>query len=235
MPLPGTPFSHYYAQEPSDEGIIMETDIPVNQLREPNCPFLTDKNQIRVQIEWEESYLLFQATYHKYDDVIRLHNQQMRKEITALQAENYSLERQLFSYQKSIAFAHSRGTYSDDLTLEDGRAEDDEQYFEGRDYSVGDRRPNHQKKFDSYYPKENASQMRTDWKINNGNSFATDKYVDDFEEEGYLYSTRRASASRRSSISVMFSTLSDYVCSVKTFAANTIKPAQRKLSQIYQV
>lgn len=62
-----------------------------------------------------------------------------RKEITALQAENYSLERQLFSYQKSIAFAHSRGTYSDDLTLEDGRAEDDEQYFEGRDYSVGDR------------------------------------------------------------------------------------------------
>lgn len=33
MPLPGTPFSHYYAQEPSDEGIIMETDIPVNQVR----------------------------------------------------------------------------------------------------------------------------------------------------------------------------------------------------------
>ena len=29
-----------------------------------------------------------------------------RKEITALQAENYSLERQLFSYQKSIAYAH---------------------------------------------------------------------------------------------------------------------------------
>ena len=32
-----------------------------------------------------------------------------RKEIGALQAENYSLERQLFSYQKSIAYAHSRG------------------------------------------------------------------------------------------------------------------------------
>lgn len=62
-----------------------------------------------------------------------------RKEIATLQAENYSLERQLFSYQKSIAFAHSRGTYSDDLTLEDGRPEDDEQYFEGGDYSLGDR------------------------------------------------------------------------------------------------
>jgi hypothetical protein len=29
-----------------------------------------------------------------------------RKEIAALQSENYSLERQLFSYQKSIAYAH---------------------------------------------------------------------------------------------------------------------------------
>lgn len=62
-----------------------------------------------------------------------------RKEITTLQFENDSLERQLFSYQKSIAFAHSRGTYSDDLTLEDSRPEDDEQYFEGGDYSLGDR------------------------------------------------------------------------------------------------
>jgi hypothetical protein len=39
-----------------------------------------------------------------------------RREITALQAENYSLERQLFSYQKSIAYAHSRGQYSADNT-----------------------------------------------------------------------------------------------------------------------
>lgn len=62
-----------------------------------------------------------------------------RKEITTLQFENDSLERQLFSYQKSIAFAHSRKTYSDDLTLEDSRPEDDEQYFEGGDYSLGDR------------------------------------------------------------------------------------------------
>ena len=27
--LPGAPFSHYYAQEPNDEGIIMETGLSV--------------------------------------------------------------------------------------------------------------------------------------------------------------------------------------------------------------
>ena len=63
-----------------------------------------------------------------------------RREIGALQAENYSLERQLFSYQKSIAFAHSKGTYSDDLATPDGRCEeDDEPYYEDRAYSLGDR------------------------------------------------------------------------------------------------
>ena len=45
-----------------------------------------------------------------------------RREISALQAENYSLERQLFSYQKSIAFASSRGTYSDELVSPDSHA-----------------------------------------------------------------------------------------------------------------
>lgn len=54
------------------------------QLREPGCPYLTDKGQLRVQVEWEESYLLFQATYHKYDDVSRLHNQQMRSVLNFL-------------------------------------------------------------------------------------------------------------------------------------------------------
>lgn len=32
-PLPGAPFSHYYAQENSDEGIIMETDVGVKEVR----------------------------------------------------------------------------------------------------------------------------------------------------------------------------------------------------------
>lgn len=32
IPLPGAPFSHYYAQEVSDEGIIMETDIGIKEV-----------------------------------------------------------------------------------------------------------------------------------------------------------------------------------------------------------
>lgn len=106
--LPGAPFSRYYAQEPADEGIIMETSVGVNEVKDENCPYVTNKGQIKVRIEWNESHLLFQATYHKYDDVCRIHNQQMRREIAALQAENYSLERQLFSYQKSLAFAQAQ-------------------------------------------------------------------------------------------------------------------------------
>lgn len=38
-----------------------------------------------------------------------------RREISALEADNYSLERQLFSYQKSLAYTQSRGPgYADD-------------------------------------------------------------------------------------------------------------------------
>ncbi|XP_058802211.1 uncharacterized protein LOC131670549 isoform X2 [Phymastichus coffea] len=112
--LPGAPFSRYYAQENADEGIIMETSIGVNDVKGDDCPFVTEKGQIRVRIEWLESHLLFQATYHKYDDVCRVHNQQMRREIAALQAENYSLERQLFSYQKSLAYAQAQQQQSGD-------------------------------------------------------------------------------------------------------------------------
>lgn len=32
VPLPGAPFSHYYAQEPADEGIIMETDVTIKEV-----------------------------------------------------------------------------------------------------------------------------------------------------------------------------------------------------------
>lgn len=106
--LPGAPFSRYYAQEAADEGIIMETNLDVNEVKNERCSYMTNKGQIRVRIEWNESHLLFQATYHKYDDVCRIHNQQMRREIAALQAENYTLERQLFIYQKSLAYAHAQ-------------------------------------------------------------------------------------------------------------------------------
>lgn len=32
VPLPGAPFSHYYATDATDEGIIMETDICVKEV-----------------------------------------------------------------------------------------------------------------------------------------------------------------------------------------------------------
>lgn len=106
--LPGAPFSRYYAQEAVDEGIIMETSLDMNEVKDNHCPYLTDKGQLRIRLEWNESHLLFQATYHKYDDVCRVHNQQMRREIASLQAENYSLEQQLFRYQKSLAYAQTQ-------------------------------------------------------------------------------------------------------------------------------
>ena len=40
--------------------------------------YISDKQQLRIQVEWDETLLLFQATYHKYDDVGRIHNYQMR-------------------------------------------------------------------------------------------------------------------------------------------------------------
>ncbi|XP_045539847.1 uncharacterized protein LOC106719029 [Papilio machaon] len=106
--LPGAPFEHYYAQESADEGLMMETALRVEDISRAGCAFLHAGGELRVRLEWGDTYLLFQATYHVYDDLCRLHAHQMRREITALQAENYSLERQLFSYQKSLAYAQAQ-------------------------------------------------------------------------------------------------------------------------------
>ncbi|CAH2102154.1 unnamed protein product [Euphydryas editha] len=106
--LPGAPFENYYAQESADEGLMMETALRVEDVSRTGCPFLHPGGELHVRLEWSDTYLLFQATYHVYDDLCRLHAYQMRREIAALQAENYSLERQLFSYQKSLAYAQAQ-------------------------------------------------------------------------------------------------------------------------------
>jgi hypothetical protein len=36
VPLPGSPFSHYYSQEASDEGIIIETNVAVKEVSTTN-------------------------------------------------------------------------------------------------------------------------------------------------------------------------------------------------------
>jgi hypothetical protein len=48
------------------------------QLLKSGSGYLSEKQQLRIQVEWDETLLLFQATYHKYDDVGRMHNYQMR-------------------------------------------------------------------------------------------------------------------------------------------------------------
>ncbi|CAG0898728.1 unnamed protein product [Darwinula stevensoni] len=107
-------------------------------LKKVDSLYVEERRQLRVQIEWTDSLLLFQAHYHLYDDVARIHNYQMRREISALQAENYSLERQLFSYQRSIALAHSRGQYSED-TDEIGDFRYRDEAHDRPPYSLADR------------------------------------------------------------------------------------------------
>ncbi|XP_035207201.1 uncharacterized protein LOC118182039 [Stegodyphus dumicola] len=122
------PHNSYYVQDGVDMGVIMETNIPVRQVREMNSAYLENNTHLTIHIEWLESMLLFSALYHKYDDVCRIHGHQMKREITALQLENYSLERQLLSYQKSLAVSHSRTQHSEDI--------EDEYYNDDYDRSL---------------------------------------------------------------------------------------------------
>ncbi len=46
--------------------------------------FLEDSSIIRVRIQWEFNHQLFQATVHQYDDIVRLHNLQMRSVLASL-------------------------------------------------------------------------------------------------------------------------------------------------------
>lgn len=101
--ISGPHYSNYYVQEEADDGVVMESSILVKdvsphpsyrsidiiripQLRALIPPqllkaangYVSEKQQLRIQVEWDETLLLFQATYHKYDDVGRIHNYQMR-------------------------------------------------------------------------------------------------------------------------------------------------------------
>ncbi|RWS03481.1 hypothetical protein B4U79_07028, partial [Dinothrombium tinctorium] len=84
--------------------------------------YLEMEGHLTVHIEWVDSILLFNNLYHKYDDLPRIQGQQMRREVAALQAENYSLERQLFSYQKSISMVSARSQRGTEAYLTNERA-----------------------------------------------------------------------------------------------------------------
>lgn len=109
------PHSSYCVQDGMDVGVVMETDVTVREIRESAGMYLDGSGNLTVHVEWLDSQLLFGSTYHKYDDIARTQCHQMKREIAALQAENYNLERQVFSYQKSISYASAGGQPSEDL------------------------------------------------------------------------------------------------------------------------
>ncbi|RWS26430.1 uncharacterized protein B4U80_08312, partial [Leptotrombidium deliense] len=108
IPVNNIPHSNYYVTDGVDMGVIMDTDIYSRAIQVSPKDYLEMEGHLTVHIEWVDSILLFNNLYHKYDDLARIHSHQMRREVTALQAENYSLERQLFSYQKSISMVSAR-------------------------------------------------------------------------------------------------------------------------------
>lgn len=71
-------------------------------------------DELRVRLQ-RKKYI--DVVWKKYEMRIEKYNHiwsliffyRFRREILALQSENYALEKQLYSYQKSIARTHSRG------------------------------------------------------------------------------------------------------------------------------
>ena len=48
------------------------------QVKDGVSEYLEDGSYLRVRIQWEQSFQLFQSTYSQYDEVVKIHNQQMR-------------------------------------------------------------------------------------------------------------------------------------------------------------
>ena len=53
-------------------------ELSIPQIREGLSEFLDQEGGIKVRIQWELNYLLFQATFNQCDEVVRSHNIQMR-------------------------------------------------------------------------------------------------------------------------------------------------------------
>ncbi|XP_076439295.1 uncharacterized protein LOC143278148 [Babylonia areolata] len=104
------PYNKYYVQQDLDEGFVMNTDLPVTEVTDPHGIYLDPVDRkLTVYLEWQESHLMMTPHYCSRDDVTRLHKHQMTREIMALQAENYALEKQVYSYQQSMARKDARG------------------------------------------------------------------------------------------------------------------------------
>ena len=97
--LPGIQFSHYYAQEETDTGVMMETMVPTKDVKDGVNEFLED-GSLRVRIVWKLNIQLFQSTYHQYDEIYRFQREQMVRDF-----QNQT-ESSIFSSNNSIFYGN---------------------------------------------------------------------------------------------------------------------------------
>nr|XP_046914060.1 UPF0746 protein DDB_G0281095-like [Dermatophagoides farinae] len=126
LAVSNAPHSNYYVQDGIDMGAMMDTTLPVAKIKESPKIYL-ENEKLTVHVEWCDSIMLFNHIYHKYDDITRIHGHQMRREILALSNENYSLEKQLISYQKTIGHTTTSRSISKDNSSENGSIKSNQQ------------------------------------------------------------------------------------------------------------
>uniref|UniRef100_A0A914VUN9 Uncharacterized protein n=1 Tax=Plectus sambesii TaxID=2011161 RepID=A0A914VUN9_9BILA len=112
------PLENFYVQNAqSDRGVCMSTKMSIQQILAPDSVWLNrQESRLTVEINWLASHLLVQPTYNAYDHVLRRHAVQLRREVEALQAENFSLEKDMHSYQQSIASKCASSNHSQATT-----------------------------------------------------------------------------------------------------------------------
>ena len=67
--------SNYLLQIPIDRRKLTSQ---ILQIEDPAHGYLVNRNRVKVHVEWLQSFLLFQSSYHHYDDLIRIQTYQMR-------------------------------------------------------------------------------------------------------------------------------------------------------------
>ncbi|XP_071744826.1 uncharacterized protein [Lepeophtheirus salmonis] len=110
IPLDQKLYFQYFVQDDTEDGTLMDTKIPIKEITDSSLGYLIGRSNIRIQIEWIQSYLLFQSTYHHYDDLIRVQTYQMRHDIANLRLENDMLEQRLCLYENKKSSCSGRNT-----------------------------------------------------------------------------------------------------------------------------
>jgi len=95
LPLDRKMYFQYYVQDDADAGTLMDTKIPISEVKDSSNGYVVNRSNVRVLVEWLQSSVLFQSTYHNYDDVARVQTYQMRQELCNLRLENEKLEERL--------------------------------------------------------------------------------------------------------------------------------------------